>query len=547
MSDESKSDAGKSGYVFGRRYAWYALFLLTLVSAFNLIDRMIVTILAGHIKADLGLSDSELGLLYGTFFAIFYALFGIPLGRLSDTWVRTRLLPIGLAAWSLMTMMSGLANNMWQFALTRVGVGIGEASAGPCATSLLSDYFPKEMRGTALALYSCGIPIGVGFSLGVGGIIVETWNSWYPAGNFPLGIKGWQAALMAVGLPGFVLAAFVAKLKEPPRGISDGMVQPADPHPFRKSWKELMAVVPPLIYFNFAALKVPRRVWLLNLLVLVVLIGMVIFMGWFTHNLVPPEKSRIYAQWGMMKITSHTVQWASLGFGLYCVFSWAQSLKRHDLPAFRLIWGSPAIIAVVLAGALFMTITNGLMAWAPLFAVTQYNETLATVGIKFGATSATAGLIGTALGGIIGDRLQKKSPRGRLYVTLVAMVLPAPLAWLTFSQTTLNAYLACFSLLSVTTTAWLPGMLSTIQDLVLPRMRGIVFATFYLGMTIIGLGTGPYLAGLGSDITGDLGTGILCLYLLAPLVWVTMFFAIRHVDEAQRSKTERAIAAGEVL
>ena len=156
-------------YVFGRRYAWYALFLLMLVAAFNLIDRMIVTILAGEIKADMGLSDSEFGILYGTSFAIFYALFGIPMGKLADTWIRTRLLSIGLASWSFMTILSGLSANMAQFAMTRVGVGVGEATSGPTATSLLSDYFPRKMRATALALYSCGIPLGLGVSLVLGG------------------------------------------------------------------------------------------------------------------------------------------------------------------------------------------------------------------------------------------------------------------------------------------------------------------------------------------------------------------------------------------
>lgn len=533
------------GYVFGKAYAWYALFLLMLVAAFNLIDRMIVTILAGEIKAALDLSDAELGLLYGTFFAIFYALFGLPLGRLGDTWIRTRLVPIGLAGWSFFTLLSGLSSNMLQFALTRVGVGIGEASSGPSATSLLSDYFPKSRRGTALALYSCGIPLGVGVSLVLGGAVVDTWNAWYPDGVFPLGLAGWQVAFIAVALPGMLLAVFVARLKEPPRGVSEGVVQARDAHPFRKCWEDLQAVLPPLTFFNFLRLRVSARVWWTNGAVALGLLLAVLALSGFTNALAPLKPSQIYAEWFGLRITGNTAQWSALALGIYCVFSWAQTLAFRDRPAYKLILGTPTVMALMVSGALFMTVTNGLMAWAPFYAVTTYEESISTVGLRFGFFAAVAGLIGTAAGGWLGDRLRRASPRGRLYVSLFAMVLPWPLAWFTLRQPTLNTFLAAFCVLSVVTTAWLPGMLSTIQDLVLPRMRGLVYAIFVLGMTIIGLGCGPYVAGLISDVTGDLGRGILSLYLITPLIGVAMLYAIRRVDGAERSRLARAIAAGE--
>ena len=543
----SPSHPRKNDYVYGRGYAWYALFLLMLVAAFNLIDRMIVTILAGEIKLHLDLTDAELGLLYGTFFAIFYALFGIPLGRLGDTWIRTRLVPIGLAGWSFMTMLSGLSTNMAQFAATRIGVGIGEASSGPAATSLLSDYFPTRLRGTALALYSCGIPIGVGLSIVLGGSIVEQWNAWHPAGDFPLGLKGWQVAFIAVALPGLPLALLVARLKDPPRGVSEGVVQARDPHPFRKCGQDLMALVPPLIWLNFRRMGVGRRVWIANGAVFVLLSLMVLGVSTLIHALTPPGPGEVYAEWAGLRITSHTAQWAALALGIYCVFSWSQALGYRDRPAHRLIFATPALMALVVAGGLFMVLTHGLMAWAPYFAVTRYNESIATVGLKFGAFSAIAGLMGTALGGLLGDRLRRWSPRGRLYVSLLAMTLPAPLAWFTLSRQSLDTFLFAFVFLSVVTTAWLPGMLSTIQDLVLPRMRGLVYAVFVLGMTIIGLGCGPYLAGLVSDATGDLGRGILSLYLLTPVIGIVMLYAIHQLDRAEATRLDRARAAGEVL
>jgi MFS family permease len=136
----------------GGLYSRYVLAVLVVVYVFNFIDRQILSILAEHIKADLGVTDAQMGFLYGTAFAVFYAVFGIPLGRLADVWDRRRLIAWGLAAWSAMTALSGLARNFPQLALARFGVGVGEASASPAAYSLLSDYFPRARRATALAI-----------------------------------------------------------------------------------------------------------------------------------------------------------------------------------------------------------------------------------------------------------------------------------------------------------------------------------------------------------------------------------------------------------
>src|SRR5882672_3973476 len=132
------------------RYRSYVLGVLVLVYVFNFLDRQILSILAERIKLDLGVSDAELGFLYGTAFAVFYALFGIPLGRLADAWDRRRLIAIGLAFWSVMTAASGLTRTFTQLALARVGVGVGEASATPAAYSSLCDWFPARNRATVL-------------------------------------------------------------------------------------------------------------------------------------------------------------------------------------------------------------------------------------------------------------------------------------------------------------------------------------------------------------------------------------------------------------
>ena len=163
-------------------YSWYALSVLVLLYVLNFVDRQILSILANDIKADLGLSDADLGFLYGTAFAVFYSLFGIPLGKLADSWHRVRLMTLGLTLWSLMTAVSGFAKNGAQLTIARIGVGVGEATASPSAYSLISDFFPARLRATALAIYSSGIYIGGGVSLLIGGLIVEEWNAAFPRG-----------------------------------------------------------------------------------------------------------------------------------------------------------------------------------------------------------------------------------------------------------------------------------------------------------------------------------------------------------------------------
>src|ERR1035437_7180693 len=177
----------------GRVYPWYVLAVLVLVYVLNFIDRQIVVILAERIKADLKVTDAQLGFLYGTVFAVFFAVFAIPLGRLADAWDRRRLIAWGTAFWSLMTVLSGLARGFGPLAFARLGVGAGEASAAPAAYSLLSDWFPRERRGAVLGFFSSGIFIGAGLGLGIGGLIVDRWDAAFPAGAAPLGLHGWQA------------------------------------------------------------------------------------------------------------------------------------------------------------------------------------------------------------------------------------------------------------------------------------------------------------------------------------------------------------------
>lgn len=195
-------------------YANYVLAIFFLAYVVNFIDRQILAILLDPIKEELGVSDTFMGFLTGTAFALFYATAGIPIARWADGWVRRTIVALGMAVWSAMTALSGLAQNAWQMAAARVGVGVGEAALSPPAHSLLADYFPPERRATALGIYSMGIHVGILFGLTVGG-----WLSDH---------VGWRQAFFVVGIPGLVLALLVRlTIREPVRG---GTEPAGNPH-----------------------------------------------------------------------------------------------------------------------------------------------------------------------------------------------------------------------------------------------------------------------------------------------------------------------------
>lgn len=220
-------------------YAWYVVGVLTLAYVFSFIDRQILSLLVGPIERDLGISDTQMSLLMGFSFAVFYTLFGIPLGRLADARSRRVIIAVGIAAWSLMTVGCGLARKYWQLALMRMGVGVGEASLSPAAYSLIADYFPPERRATAISVYSVGIYLGSGLAFIVGGLVAK-----FALGQdqFDLPVVGptraWQLIFFAVGLPGLLMALLACTIREPARqGLRPKAA--ASPVPVREVWAYL--------------------------------------------------------------------------------------------------------------------------------------------------------------------------------------------------------------------------------------------------------------------------------------------------------------------
>lgn len=190
-----------------RSYSWYALGLLTLVYVFNYLDRTIIYILLPLIKKEMAFTDLQLAMLGSMSFVIFFTVLGIPFGRLADRVVRKNMIAAGLAVWSVFSGLTGFATGFWSLLICRVMVGVGEATLGPAALSLLSDYFPPRVRATVQAVYSSGIAIGAGLAFFLGG-----WLGQY---------YGWRLAFYALGFPGLVIAIFVFLLREQPRGTTE--------------------------------------------------------------------------------------------------------------------------------------------------------------------------------------------------------------------------------------------------------------------------------------------------------------------------------------
>ena len=200
------------------RYAWYVAAILTLANASSFVDRQILGLLVAPIRRDLGVSDTQIGVLYGLAFAAFFTVLGVPIGRLADRSSRRMIIGLGIAAWSAMTIACGLARTYEQLLLARFGVAIGEATLAAPAMSILADYFPRERRATVLSVFTIGVYAGAGLANLIGGALLLRASAtgtvvWPIVGE----IRDWQRVFVIVGLPGLLIAALIATVREPVR------------------------------------------------------------------------------------------------------------------------------------------------------------------------------------------------------------------------------------------------------------------------------------------------------------------------------------------
>ncbi|MEJ8569249.1 spinster family MFS transporter [Elongatibacter sediminis] len=529
---KAERSSGENSRV-GGRYARYVLVVLFLVYVCNFVDRLIISILAEDLKAQLGVSDRQLGFIAGTAFAVFYALFGLPLGRLADIWVRKRLIAIGLFVWSGLTMLSGTAASFLQLAVYRCGIGIGEASASPAAFSMLSDYFAQRSRATVLAIYSSGAYVGMGLGILAGGWILDTWKQAYPDVTLaPFGLSAWQAAFLIVGAPGLLLGLLVSTLKEPVRGQTENILTEDHPQPVRETLKELMAIVPPFSIVNLIRRHAGWHMLAWNAGVALFIVGMIV---------------------ALSHATDSPGQWIVFGFGLYATFSWVQNLSIRDAPAYAMMFRCRGFMYTIFGFCSINFVTYGLAVWIPSFFIRVHGMDVGEVGTIVGLSVVIAGGISINVGGILADRWKARTPNGRLYLGLITILLTVPAALTLFTTTHVKLALVMNFMVAGLTAMWVGPATSTIMDLVLPRMRAVTAAFYFLLNVFLGLAIGPFMIGLLSDVLAGQGytqaeslrmsMTASVFTLIIPLVLI--YRALSHLARDEASRLSRARLAGE--
>jgi predicted MFS family arabinose efflux permease len=369
-------------------YRRWLLVLLALIYTSNFVDRQIFATLNQAIKHDLGLTDTQIGMLGGLAFAAFYTFLGIPIARLAERVPRIPIMTAAVAIWSVMTACCGLAQSFVQMAAARVGVGVGEAGCLPCAHSLISDHYPASKRASALAVFSLGIPAGSLIGAVAGGWIAQNMS--------------WRLAFIVVGLPGLVLALIaLATLKEPPRGYADGVDAPAKA-------PSLLAV-----------------------------------------------------------------------------------LKR--------LWSRPAALWVCGGATLAATAGYGILNFVAAYFVRRFGFDYTQTGLAAGAISGVGAGISVMSGGLLTDWIARRDRRAYAWVSIVGLLVGAPLYVLGFMQTDAMTALGFLVLGAASQQLYLAPTFATANIVAEPRMRATSIALLSFVWNLVGLGFGPVIVGAASD------------------------------------------------
>ncbi len=502
------------------RAAYFALFVLMLANIFNLLDRQIVSILAQSIKADLKLDDADLGFLLGTAFAVFYSVVGIAMGRISDFVSRKKLMASGMALWSVMTALGGTSNSFVTLSLARFGVGVGEAVANPCSHSLLSDIFPHRNRSLAIGTYLAGTFIGGTLAMILGGLFIQYWSD--VCASVPLvsacSLPGWKAALIAVGLPGLLIALLVLMLREPPRPLPEGRGT------LRIVAREIGSALPPFTLLTIYRLGGrPALVRNLALSATIIVVAAL-----------------------LVQITGDLAQWVAFGLGAYAVVTWGQVQSHGDKPLFAVTFGDRTYVLSVIATALIACISGVFSVWAAPLAMRTFTLTPTEIGLWLGISHTAGAIIGVVTGGWLTDRWKARDLRAPMGMTGVTLLGTIPAVLVMISATSVPIFFAGYFFQSLFASLWSGGIAALVQDLVLPRMRGAAAASYSLVAIVVASSIGPYWTGKVSQMTGSLNAGLFSILLLVPVAVAVLLLAARRLPaETPERRLALAVAAGE--
>lgn len=503
--------------------AWFALFVLTAANVLNYLDRQIVSILGQAIKADLRLDDAQLGFLLGTAFAIFYSVVGIAMGGIADRLTRKKVMASGLTLWSAMTAAGAAATGFVSLSLARIGVGIGEAAAVPCAQSLVADSFPPRHRTLAMGTYVSAAFIGGAVAMIAGGWFLQNWHEACAA--LPIAgacaLAPWKAALLAVAAPGVPVALLLLLLREPPRAApADGVTGIGT-----VVTRQFAVALPP---FSTATVwRIGGAAALGRNMAMAAGIAMVTaLLVWLTGDL---------------------AQWASLGFGAVAVVTWGQIQSMADRPLFRLTLGDPSFLLVTLSTAFSSCIFSSMVAWSAPLAMRHFpGIPHSELGLGLGLTHPLGSFIGIYVGSWITDRWKARNPSASFLMGAVSVLGALPFVVLAILARDYGLFLFAYFMIGFMVSLWSGATATMIQDLSVPRMRGQAAACYSMIVLVVSFGLGAYWAGKVSTVTGSLEIGMLSTLLLAPIVIAMQIAGARRLPrESFAARKALAVAAGE--
>lgn len=383
-------------------YGYYVVGVLMVAYMFSFIDRTLLSLVIDPVRQDLGLSETQISLLAGFAFAAFYTLLGLPFGRWVDTRGRRNLIAIGIGLWSLATMACGLANSFWRLFAARMAVGVGEATLSPAAYSLIPDYFTPQRLGFAMGVYSCGVTLGGGLAMLLGGVVVQWATTAQPVLPIVGQTEAWKIPFLVVGLPGVLIALLVLlTVREPPRRLERGEATSTAPRISEVVgylWAHRGVYVP--LFAGFAGIVITGyafNVW-----------GPVFFMR--VHGLQPAEVGLLYA----------------LGFGVFGTLGVLAGGAISDRVARGGKLDAPIRVSIISAA-----IQAPLFIGAYLVPSRPAAQTLFVIALFFG--SIYGGLQAAAIQALTPNRMRGQV--AALYLTIANMIglglAPTWTAWMT--------------------------------------------------------------------------------------------------------------------
>lgn len=475
-----------------RMYSRYALGLLALVNLLSYVNRSVIFALFEAIKADLHVTDAQLGWSASAYVLVF-SLAALPFGVLGDLRSRRAVITFGILVWSLFTVLSGAVTSFAGLVVCRAAVGLGGAAFGAAAQSLVADFFPKRGRAFAMGILSAGITVGGVLGIWLGGRLEAAY--------------GWRTALVAVGVPGFVLAMLTVRIVDPTRPVSRLIV--------RSYLRDIeMGLTALARYF-------------LPLLVSLVVGGI----GWVWLDRADAGSKAHVALFGTSVAAGLALnirQWVTR------LDSPAASSDRVGgafdelLRALATVLHTPTLVYVFVGGALISFGMNGIVGWAPTFMSRELGLTVSQAAVLLGTWGLVAGTAGALFGGVLSDWLRRYTPTARVVTIAAGLMIGAPLAlWLlTIREMSLfvPVFCAAFFFLS-----WFNGPIAAvIFDVVPARIGATVAGAYLLFIHLAGDTVSFPLIGALSDRFG-ISSAVLLLPMVALVGGIVVLFAVRTV------------------